>query len=129
MRPLLILIALIPHLYVTGVGLREAGSSGFVLGVLLWNLVPVAVGARAAYSRFRHQGVAWLLATMVSSSWAVWVGLLKPQGSTGALIFLFLPAWNLVVVGPAAAMLATLWGRYATRRVPRSGDASTERPS
>jgi hypothetical protein len=116
MRPLLILLSLIPHLYVAGVGWREAGPSGFLVGLLLWNLVPVFIGALAAYSRFQRQGIGWLLATLVASLWALWVGLLDPRGSTSALIFLFLPAWNVGLVGPVGAVVATLWGRYVGGR-------------
>ena len=119
MRPLLILLSALPHLYVTGVGLREAGPSAFLLGVLLWNLAPVAVGGLLAYSRAPHRGVGWLLATMAASLWAVWIGLLRPQGSTGSLIFLFLPLWNMIVVGPAGMLLAVLGVRH-TPRGPRS---------
>ena len=79
MRPLLILLSLIPHFYVAAVGLQEAGPSGFLLGLLVWNVVPVSIGALAAYSKFWRYGVGWLLATLVSSTWAVWVGLL-PEG-------------------------------------------------
>jgi hypothetical protein len=116
MRALLVLLSLIPHLYVATVGLREAGPSGFLLGVLAWSLVPVAIGARMAYSQSPRFGVGWLLTTLASSTWAVWVGLLRPQGSTGGLIFLFLPLWNLALVGPAGVLLALLWSRYAGRR-------------
>jgi hypothetical protein len=114
--PLLILLSLIPHLYAAGVGLQEAGPSGFLLGVLVWNLVPVAAGAFLARSRFRRRGVGWLVATLASSTWAVWAGLVHPQGSTSGLIFLFLPLWNLVLVGPAGALLAMLWERHAARQ-------------
>jgi hypothetical protein len=116
MRPLLTLLSLIPHLYVAAVGLREAGPSGFLLSLLLWNLVPVVIGALVAYSKFRRQGVGWLLATLASSTWAVWVGLVQPRGSTAALIFLFLPAWNVVLVGPLGTLLVTVWARNAARR-------------
>ena len=92
----------------------RAGPSGFLLDLLLWNSVPAFIGALAAYSKFRPQGLGWLLAILVSSIWAVWVGLLDPQSSTAALIFLFLPAWNVGLVGPGA-LLASLWGRYAAR--------------
>jgi hypothetical protein len=116
MRPFLILLSLIPHLYVAGVGLEEAGPSLFLLSVLAWNLFPVAVGALAAYSRFPRHGIGWLLATLLGSCWAVWAGLLHPTGSTSALIFLVLPLWNLALLGPAGWLLGILWGRY----VPRS---------
>jgi hypothetical protein len=113
---MLILLSVVPHLYVAGVGWHEVGLSGFILGLLLWNLVPVLIGALAAYSRFQWLGLGWLLATLISSTWAVWVGLLRPQGSTASLIFLFLPAWNVGLVGPVGVLLAAVWGRYAARR-------------
>jgi len=115
LRPCLILLSLIPHFYVAAVGLQEAGPSGFLLGLFVWSAVPTGVGAVAAYSKFRRGGVGWLVATLASSTWAVWVGLLHPKGSTSALVFLFLPLWNLVAVGPVGALLAVLWGRHAGR--------------
>jgi len=115
LRPCLILLSLIPHFYVAAVGLQEAGPSGFLLGLFVWSAVPIGVGAVAAYSKFRRGGVGWLVATLASSTWAVWVGLLHPKGSTSALVFLFLPLWNLVAVGPVGALLAVLWGRHAAR--------------
>ncbi|HUR93883.1 MAG TPA: hypothetical protein VMY76_04840 [Gemmatimonadales bacterium] len=111
MRVLLIVLSIIPPLYVALVGWREAGPSGFLLGVLLWNLVPVLIGGRLAYSRFERQGLGWLGTTLAASVWAIWVGLLHPRGSTAALIFLVLPAWNVALVGPVGALLAGLVGR------------------
>jgi hypothetical protein len=116
---LLILLSAIPHFYVALVGLREAGPSGFLLGLLVWSLVPVALGARLLQSKASHLGVGWLLATLAAAAWAVWVGMLRPQGSTASLIFLILPLWNLIVVGPAGALLALLYTRYV-RRGPRT---------
>jgi hypothetical protein len=118
-RLLLVVLSLVPHLYVAGVGLRQAGASRFLFGALAWNLAPVIVGAFAAYSKYRREGVGWLLATLVSSAWAVWVGLLHPTGSTAALIFLFLPLWNLLVVGPIGALVAMVWNPYMVRRATR----------
>ena len=115
MRPLLIALSVIPAIYITMVGWREAGPSGFLLGVLLWNLVPAFIGGRLAYSRFERQGLGWLGTTLASSIWATWVGLLHPQGSTSALIFLVLPAWNVALVGPLGALLASLVGRLHRR--------------
>jgi len=68
------------------------------------------------------QGFIWLLATLASSTWAVWVALIHPQGSTAALVFLFLPLWNVVVVGPVGALLTILWNRYAARRAGAASD-------
>jgi len=111
MRPLLIALSVVPPVYVTLIGWREAGPSGFLLGVLLWNLVPAFIGGRLAYSRFERQGIGWLVTTLASSIWAVWVGLLHPRGSTSALIFLVLPAWNVALLGPLGALLGSLVGR------------------
>jgi hypothetical protein len=118
-RLLLILVSLVPHLYVAGIGLRQAGASAFLFGMLAWNLAPVIVGSFAAYSKYQREGVGWLLATFASSSWAVWVGLLHPKGSTAALIFLFLPLWNLLAIGPLGALLAVVWSQSRMRRTIR----------
>jgi thiosulfate reductase cytochrome b subunit len=117
MRGLLIVLATLPHLYVAFIGLQAAGPSAFLVGLLLWSLLPVAIGAGLAYSRFCPQGMGWLVATLGGSLWAIWVGVVQPKGSTASLIFLFMPLWNMVAVGPAGVLLATI-GR---RLLPRAG--------
>jgi hypothetical protein len=119
LRSWLILLSLVPHLYVTAIGLGSTGPSGFLLGLLAWSLAPVAIGAALAHSRWRAQGIGWLVATLASSLWAVWVGVLRPKGSTASLIFLFIPMWNIALIGPAGMLLATLWVRIR-RRPPAS---------
>jgi hypothetical protein len=118
-RALLVLFSLVPHLYIFADGWRQAGPSGFLVRSLLCNLIPVAVGTALLYSRFRWQGVAWLCGTLATSTWAIWVALIRPQGSTAALVFLVLPLWNTVVVGPLGALIGTL----LSRRWPWSGAA------
>jgi hypothetical protein len=119
LRSWLILLSLVPHFYVTAIGLGSTGPSGFLLGLLAWSIVPVAIGAALAHSRLRAQGIGWLVATLASSLWAVWVGVLRPKGSTASLIFLFIPMWNIALIGPAGMLLATLWVRIR-RRPPAS---------
>ena len=114
MLPLiLLLLSLIPHLYVFVVGWGQAGPSLFLFGLLIANLFPVALGYYLTRTRFRSLGFGVLLATAAFSSWALWVGMLRPKGSTASLIFLFLPLWNTFVVGPVGAGLAA-----ATARCP-----------
>jgi hypothetical protein len=112
MRLGLLFVCVLPHLYVTAVATRGDGPWGFLLGLLAWNLAPVFIGGAMLYSRFNRQGLGWLLATLVASLTAVWLGLVAPRGSTAALIFLFMPLWNLLFVGPAGALIAT----FAKRR-------------
>lgn len=119
-RALLVLLSLAPHLYVLADGWRQAGPSGFLAGSLLWNLVPVGLGTGLLYSRFRWQGVGWLCATLAASVWAIWVALIRPQSSTASLIFLVLPVWSTVLVGPLGALVGTL----LSRRRPRSAGAA-----
>jgi hypothetical protein len=119
-RALLVLLSLAPHLYVFTEGWRQAGPSRFLAGLLLWNLIPVGVGTGLLYSRFRWQGVGWLWATLAASAWAVWVALIRPQSSTASLIFLVLPVWSTVLVGPLGALV----GALLSRRRPWSGDAA-----
>ena len=59
------------------------------------------------------------VAIVASSTWAVWVGLLHPKGSTAALVFIFLPLWNLLAIGPLGALLAVVWSQYLMRRAIR----------
>jgi hypothetical protein len=108
---LLVLLSLVPHGYLAWVGLRDAGPSRFLLGMMLWNVTPVLVGLALLRTRFRSLGIGWLVATLAGSCWAVWVGLLRPTGSTSSLIFLFMPMWNLALVGPVGLLLASLWQR------------------
>jgi hypothetical protein len=115
----LVLLSLVPHGYLAWVGLRDAGPSRFLLGMVLWNLAPVLVGLLLLRTRFRLLGLGWLLATLAGSCWAVWVGVLRPTGSTSSLIFLFMPMWNLALVGPVGLLLASLWQRSRTHPLTR----------
>jgi hypothetical protein len=115
MRALLVLLSLAPHLYILADGWQQAGPSGFLGGSLLWNLIPVGVGTGLLYSRFRWQGIGWLCTTLAASTWAIWVALIRPQGSTASLVFLVLPVWNTVLVGPLGALVGTLLSRRRRR--------------
>lgn len=114
--PLLLALSLVPHLYVFAVGWQQAGPSLFLFGLAAANLFPVAVGYHLTRTRFRAAGVGALVATFLSSSWALWDGLLHPRGSTASLIFLFLPLWNSFLVGPLGGAVVALVARWRASR-------------
>ena len=111
MRWVLVFLSLAPHLYVAAVGAQQGGFDPFLIGALLANVLPVAIGAMLLRTRWTGVGVGWLLGTLLASGYALWVGLLRPQGSTSALIFLVLPAWNCLLAGPVGALVALGWRR------------------
>jgi hypothetical protein len=109
MRWVLVFLSLVPHLYVAAVGAQQGGFDWFLIGALLANVLPVGIGAMLLQTRWAGVGVGWLIATLLASGYAVWVGLVRPQGSTSALIFLVLPVWNCLLVGPVGALVALGW--------------------
>jgi hypothetical protein len=115
MRWVLVLLSLAPHLYVAAVGAQEGGVDLFLVGLLCANVLPVGIGALLLRARWPGVGVGWLIGTLLASGYALWVGLLRPQGSTSALIFLVLPVWNCFLTGPVGALVA-----LGSRRLWRS---------
>lgn len=104
------------HLY-TALFLADGGLSWFLLGLAVLSCLPYAIAV--ALARIRRASVlslGWAIASLLADLYMHYSVFVAPKGSTAALGLLFMPVWNLLVVGPAGAVL--LWGchRLLTRR-------------
>lgn len=90
----------------------------FVLNLLAWNLVPLVPPLAWPLSRRPALATAWALGCAAAHAYAYWAVVVHPTSSTSALLYLFLPVYVLVGVGPLSlgcALAVRRLGR-ATRR-------------
>ncbi len=89
------------------------GNNSFAIGLLAWSALPYAVALALAGLRVRPSraaGFAW--ASLVGSLYMHYVVFVQPTGSTAALGLLFMPLWNLLLLGPIG--LLVVWGLEAS---------------
>ena len=85
------------------------GANGFLLGLLAWSLSPFLIGLllwRVGVSHALASGYSW--ASLVGALYVHYTVFIRPTGSTAALGLLFMPLWNLLVLGPVGMGLS--WG-------------------
>jgi hypothetical protein len=88
---------------------------GFALSLWLWSLLPYAVGFFLYWKlSWQLRAAGWLLCVLVMDLVMHWSVFIEPQGSTAALGLLFMPLWNLLVVGPVGALFGWMTTRLAT---------------
>lgn len=109
------------HLY-TAFFKAEGGMDAFAFltGLLLWSCTPYAIAALLARGRCVVWGLGAAAACLAADLFMHYTVFVAPKGSTAALGLLFMPLWNLVVVGPAGALLfwlahRALSGLHSTR--------------
>jgi hypothetical protein len=77
----------------------------------LWSLLPYAVAVvLSLYPRLKLGAVGFASACLVADLLAHFMLFYGPR--TDSLLVLFLPLWNLLVIGPAGAILALLYARW-----------------
>lgn len=108
----LVILAAMPHLLVGVVLAGDHGLSTALLATIAWNLLPVAIGALLLSFGPRAVGIAWLLATTAGSAFAAWAGAISPHGATPSAVFLWMPACNILLVGPAGVVIAAIAQRW-----------------
>lgn len=116
-RWLLVIVALGVALHVYTFALKaEGGVSLFAVGLFCWCIAPYVLAAAVGW-RHLHAGIAaaYAAAALVGDVWMHHAVFIAPRSSTAALGLLFMPLWNLLVLGPAAALMAWL----AVRRLAR----------
>lgn len=92
----------------------------FALGILIAGLIPVVIGWLIFRAGRRSAAWGWLFAIATFGGY-VWASVsLWGHGSTGAISFLWVPIWNLVLVGPIGAFLGVTVSRMATSRIKRN---------
>jgi len=81
----------------------------FVAGLWLWSCLPYALWAGVAlWRRPPALALGGALAALAADLFMHHSVFIAPAGSTAALGLLFMPLWNLVLVGPIGAALG--WG-------------------
>lgn len=105
------------HLY-TAVFKAEGGlgAVAFLIGLLLWSCTPYAIAAVLARGRHAVWGLGAAAACLAADLFMHYTVFVAPKGSTAALGLLFMPLWNLLVVGPAGALLCWLVQRVLGQR-------------
>jgi hypothetical protein len=98
------------HLY-TAIFKAEGGAGAFLVGLVLLSCAPYAIAALLALSRRgRLFGLGGSAASFLADIYMHYSIFIAPEGSTAAVGMLVLPLWNLLVIGPAGAVL--LWFFY-----------------
>jgi hypothetical protein len=92
---------------------------GFALSLWLWSLLPYAAGLLLYWKLFwQLKAVGWLICVLIMDLLMHRAVFIEPESSTAALGLLFMPLWNLLVVGPAGALLGWLAQRLTSVRKP-----------
>lgn len=91
----------------------DAGAIAFLVGLWIWSCAPY--GACALLVRWRRPvwGGGAAAASLAADLFMHYSVFIAPKGSTAALGLLFMPLWNLLIIGPAGALVFGLvsWGR------------------
>lgn len=95
----------------------EGGVSLFAIGLFCWCIAPYVLAGVVGW-QMQQAGIAaaYAAAALAGDAWMHHAVFIAPQSSTAALGLLFMPLWNLLVLGPAAALLAWLALRRRTHR-------------
>lgn len=107
------------HAY-TALFVAAGGLSPFRLGLVLWSWVPYALGG-ALIKRNVGAAAGAALFVLAADGLGFYLAFVNPQGSTSSLVLLFMPMWNLLLVGPVGALLGWLVSR---RRISGKDDGS-----
>lgn len=87
-------------------GEEGAGASAFLIGLWVFSCAPYAISAWLARGRWAAWALGAAAACLVADLYMHYSVFVAPAGSTAALGLLFMPLWNLVIIGPAGALLA-----------------------
>lgn len=82
----------------------------FFSGLLLWGLLPPAIGFLIFHLRHYYAAWGWLVGILIHGYVTVAI-VRQSESSTAVLDFLFVPAWNIAIVGPAGAFVGVLLAR------------------
>lgn len=106
-----------PHKYVIGIAIsavalhvyehayKSAGDPSF--GFLLWAMVPYVLGlSLSAFVRIRAPVIAGAAGALAFDLWGHYSVFINPEGSTAALVLLFIPLWSTLIVVPLATFIA-----------------------
>ena len=104
------------HLY-TFAFKAEGGWSLFVVGLFAFSLTPYAVAAMLArFGRMASSALGFAAGALIGDLYMHYSVFIAPKGSTAALGLLFMPLWNLLVIGPGGALIGWAIARFTDKR-------------
>jgi hypothetical protein len=96
------------------VGFAASGPIGtFHVGLFVWTCLPYTVALLLPKLRIatRASALGYALAALAGDLLMHYMVFIAPRGSTAALGLLFMPLWNLLLLGPIGALLVWLVNR------------------
>ncbi len=97
--------AFLLHVYTLGFK-AEGGWSWFMLGLLLFSLLPYAIAAKMSrFARLAGSAVGFAAGALVGDLFMHYQVFMVPNGSSAALGLLIMPFWNLLILGPLGALV------------------------
>jgi hypothetical protein len=106
------------HVY-TALFKADGGISMFLVGLFLASCLPYALAAALVrWSKAAPFALGFALASLAGDLFMHYSVFIAPKGSTAALGLLFMPAWNLFIIGPAGGTV--FWLAYRVIRGRRN---------
>ena len=113
---LTITVGCLLHLY-TFAFKAEGNWSIFVLGLLAFSLTPYAVAAILAYfGRMASGALGFAAGTLLGDLFMHYSVFIAPKSSTAALGLIFMPLWNLLLLGPIGMLFGWAIDRLIGKR-------------
>ena len=113
------LLGLILHLYTLAFRV-EGPVSPFLVGLFLWSLLPYTA---TAFASFRPSlfwpALGFAIGSLSGDIFMHYSVFITPKGSTAGLGLLFMPLWNLILLGPLGAL--SFWAAYRVYRSRNAG--------
>ena len=108
------------HLY-TFAFKAEGGWSLFVVGLFAFSLTPYAVAVMLArFGRMASSALGFAAGALIGDLYTHYSVFIAPWGSTAALGLLFMPLWNLLLIGPLGALVGWAIARLISRQSRRN---------
>ena len=108
------------HLY-TFAFKAEGGWSLFVLGLLGFSITPYLVAwFLGRYQRAVGFGLGFAAAALLGDLYMHYSVFINPKGSTAALGLLFMPIWNLLLLGPIGGGVGWVSAKVAKKRLGKN---------
>ena len=115
MHPLLLLTiaaGCLLHVYTFTIK-AEGGWTLFVIGLFAFSLTPYAVAAIVArFGRMTSSALGFAVGALIGDLYMHYSVFIAPKGSTAALGLLFMPLWNLLMLGPVGALIGWAITRF-----------------
>ena len=101
--------------------LADPAGQAFMVGLVLVSCLPYAIAAVLARGRRVVWGLGAAAACLAGDMFMHHSVFIAPKGSTAAIGLLFMPFYNLLLIGPAGAVLFWLAAKLMARRPGKGG--------